>query len=104
MWTRREDDQPFAFARMCAHDSATILTADANCLMRPTHHRMPVILTPDERAAWLDRRAPAAAAGYLVGVALRDWLYGLHLSAHTPLNTMTRTSYATASRATPTWP
>ena len=73
VWIHREDDQPFAFAGLYAHDSAAIITADANCLMRPTHHRMPVILTPDERAAWLDRRAAAATAnGYRVGVPLRD--------------------------------
>ncbi len=33
--------------------SFTILTADANRFMAPIHHRMPVIVTPPDWAAWL---------------------------------------------------
>ena len=34
--------------------SYTILTTEANDLLRPLHERMPVILTPEEEEAWLD--------------------------------------------------
>jgi len=38
-------------------DSCAIVTTDANALMAPFHHRMPVILAPGAREAWL---APGA--------------------------------------------
>lgn len=34
--------------------TCTIITTDANDFMQPIHHRMPVILSPEERDAWLD--------------------------------------------------
>jgi putative SOS response-associated peptidase YedK len=34
--------------------SCTIVTTDANELMRPIHDRMPVILDPTDHAVWLD--------------------------------------------------
>ena len=34
--------------------SATIITTDANPLMRPLHHRMPVILDQSDHEQWLD--------------------------------------------------
>ncbi len=34
--------------------SCTILTTEANALMRPLHERMPVILAPEHYALWLD--------------------------------------------------
>lgn len=34
--------------------SATVITTGANATMRPVHDRMPVILAPEEWAAWLD--------------------------------------------------
>ncbi len=37
-------------------ESCTILTTDANELMRPIHERMPVILPPDQYGLWLDPR------------------------------------------------
>ncbi len=57
------DDRPFAFAGLWeswegagnSHlESCTILTTEANELMRPIHHRMPVILSPCDYEAWLD--------------------------------------------------
>jgi putative SOS response-associated peptidase YedK len=57
------DDRPFAFAGLweiwegpdrARIESCTILTTEANELMRPIHHRMPVILRPREYARWLD--------------------------------------------------
>ena len=32
----------------------TVVTTAANSLLAPIHHRMPVILAPDQEAAWLD--------------------------------------------------
>jgi putative SOS response-associated peptidase YedK len=59
-----KDHQPFAFAGLWEHwsDSAsggelqtcTILTTTPNELMEPIHNRMPVILAPEDYAAWLD--------------------------------------------------
>lgn len=62
---RMEDGEPFAFAglwetwdggegevRTCA-----ILTTEANEMMKPIHHRMPVILPPDLYEAWLGDEA-----------------------------------------------
>lgn len=34
--------------------SCTIVTTDANDALKPIHHRMPVILTPDAYEMWLD--------------------------------------------------
>lgn len=58
------DDRPFGLAGLWEHwqrgelaiDSNTILTTTANDLMRPLHDRMPVILSPDQYAVWLDPR------------------------------------------------
>jgi putative SOS response-associated peptidase YedK len=58
-----KDDRLFAFAGLWEEwhnpggeviESFTILTTDANELMRPIHNRMPVILPPADYAAWLD--------------------------------------------------
>jgi putative SOS response-associated peptidase YedK len=55
-------DRPFGLAgpweRWEKHgepvESCTVLTTDANELMRPIHERMPVILPPDQYGLWLD--------------------------------------------------
>ena len=41
--------------------SCAIITTDANELMRGIHDRMPVILAPEDHAAWLDPANQAAA-------------------------------------------
>ena len=56
-----KDDRPFAFAGLWEHwdhgdkpiESCTIITTEANELMRPLHDRMPVIVAPDEYDRWL---------------------------------------------------
>ena len=61
-YARMEDGRPFAFAGLWESwerdgeliRSCTILTTGANDLMREVHDRMPVILPPEARAAWLD--------------------------------------------------
>ncbi|PSN14172.1 hypothetical protein C7293_12875 [filamentous cyanobacterium CCT1] len=58
------DHQPFAFAGLWEHwhdpvgggelQTCTLLTTAPNELMEPLHNRMPVILPPEDYAAWLD--------------------------------------------------
>ena len=66
LFIHRVDDEPLAVAGLWTAwkdpgdpqgrflHSATIITTAANETMRPVHDRMPVILAPDEWAAWLD--------------------------------------------------
>jgi putative SOS response-associated peptidase YedK len=59
---RLKNDRPFAFAGLAEHwhrddkaiDSCTIITTDPNELTSEVHDRMPVILSPDDYALWLD--------------------------------------------------
>ncbi len=62
-YVRLLDDRPFAFAGLWEYwegpegqaiDSCALLTTEPNALMRPLHHRMPVILEPDAYTPWLD--------------------------------------------------
>lgn len=64
-------DGPFAFAGLWEHwrspqgdqiHSCTILTTEANELVRPLHDRMPVILRPEDYGRWLDPALRDAAA------------------------------------------
>lgn len=57
------DGAPFALAGLWERwkspegaplESCTILTTEANDLLRPFHDRMPVIIAPEEYARWLD--------------------------------------------------
>jgi putative SOS response-associated peptidase YedK len=63
MYFSLDQHQPFSFAGLWEHwqsadggeiESCTIITTEANDLMRPTHDRMPVILEPQEYERWLD--------------------------------------------------
>jgi putative SOS response-associated peptidase YedK len=60
---RRADSLPFAFAGLWSQwrtpeaatlETFTIITTDANDLIRPLHNRMPVILGRDSFPLWLD--------------------------------------------------
>lgn len=42
--------------------TCTIITTDANEFVRPVHHRMPVIISPDDYDLWLDREIDDAEA------------------------------------------
>ncbi|MBW3623287.1 MAG: SOS response-associated peptidase [Armatimonadetes bacterium] len=62
-YIHREDNAPFAFAGLWERwdgdgdlriYSCTILTTEANDLMRPIHDRMPVILPESARSFWMD--------------------------------------------------
>jgi putative SOS response-associated peptidase YedK len=65
------DDRPFAFAGLWETwegseanylESCTLLTTEANELMRPIHDRMPVILPPEDHERWLDPNVQDPAA------------------------------------------
>jgi putative SOS response-associated peptidase YedK len=53
--------QVFAFAglwdRWDELDTSALVTTDANGVVKPVHHRMPVILGPDSFDVWLDMQA-----------------------------------------------
>jgi putative SOS response-associated peptidase YedK len=59
---RRKDKQPLFFAGLWESweqggeiiDSCTIITTDANEMMKPLHDRMPVIIPYDQANRWLD--------------------------------------------------
>lgn len=59
---RLQNGQPFAFAGLWEHwkssdtqiTSCTIVTTQANEILRPIHDRMPVILNPKDYELWLD--------------------------------------------------
>lgn len=62
---RRQDEGPFGLAgiweRWTAPDgrnveSCAVLTSQPNELMRPVHHRMPIMLAPESFELWLDPR------------------------------------------------
>ncbi|MBI3409780.1 MAG: SOS response-associated peptidase [Planctomycetes bacterium] len=59
---RRKDSAPFAFAGLWEHweverpaiESITIITTDANEVLKPLHDRMPVILDPHDYQKWIE--------------------------------------------------
>lgn len=60
---RLKSREPFAFAGLYEYwetksgkmlESCTIVTTTPNDLMSPIHHRMPVILSPENESVWLD--------------------------------------------------
>jgi putative SOS response-associated peptidase YedK len=55
-----------------AFPTAAILTTGPNAVLRPLHHRMPVLLDPDELAAWLDPDLPLPAVLALLDPAPAD--------------------------------
>ena len=58
----RQDEQPFALAGLWEHwgegearmETCTILTTGANAFMQGLHHRMPVILSPENARRWVE--------------------------------------------------
>lgn len=72
---RRCDARPFAMAGLYdtwhaghadAIESFTIVTTDANALLRPIHDRMPLLLDPADWKLWLDAQAPLARVAALL--------------------------------------
>jgi len=69
LWARSRD------ARGDELHSFTIITTRASELVRPIHDRMPIVLAPEDWAAWLDPAVDADAARALLGhPAGLDWL------------------------------
>ena len=55
--------------------SFTIITTPANDLVRPIHDRMPIVLAPDDHAAWLDPAVDGDTARAILGhPAGDDWV------------------------------
>jgi len=92
----RPDGETFAFAGLWEHwqgdpagppvESFTIVTTEANEALRPIHHRMPVILAPEDWSAWLDvGGTPAGTALALLHPAPKDslvaWRVGTRVNA-----------------------
>ena len=70
LFTRR-DEQPFGLAGLWETwtepggpvlESCAVITTAPNSLMEPIHHRMPVMLAPDDFPRWLDATPNEAAA------------------------------------------
>lgn len=56
-------------------DTCAILTTEANEAVRPVHDRMPVILAPEDYAAWLDpAQLDAAALAPLLRPCPAEWI------------------------------
>lgn len=58
-------------------ETCTVLTTEANELMKPIHHRMPVILPPEAFAPWLDGENVALApypAETMTARAVNRWV------------------------------
>jgi len=69
LWARSRD------ARGDELHSFTIITTRANELVRPVHDRMPIVLLPEDYAAWLDPSVDADTARALLGhPAGSDWV------------------------------
>jgi putative SOS response-associated peptidase YedK len=67
---RRPDDRPMAFAGLWERwgeiQSCTIITTEANEVMEPIHHRMPVILSHDNYSEWLNADEATVLTNLLV--------------------------------------
>ena len=84
---RRQDQAPIAFAglweRWDGHgtripiETFTIITTQANDLVRPIHERMPLILSPSDFDAWL---SPGEAAAELLRTPKSDELEAVPIS------------------------
>ncbi len=86
----RDDGAPFGFAGLWARwdkapdgaplETCSIVTTDANELLRAIHHRMPVILDPADFTAWLDPGTSPAEAQALLRPCPPDRLVAYRVS------------------------
>lgn len=80
---RLKSGRPFAMAGIWEHwqtaegselETCAIVTTEANEVLKPIHHRMPVILAPEDFEAWLDvDGTPPEEAAKLLKPAPSDW-------------------------------
>jgi putative SOS response-associated peptidase YedK len=110
----RRDRAPFAFAGLwerwgprhdpaAALDSFTIITADANEFLSGFHHRMPVVLTSQDYATWLDPDSPIEAALDLLTPAANDLLEAVPLDRAVNSNRAEGADLLTPAGATLSW-
>lgn len=52
-----KDDSIFSMAGLYSSTGYTIITTSPNSLIKPIHHRMPVILSQSDESTWLDPKA-----------------------------------------------
>lgn len=86
------DGGPFAFAGLWESwrdktaeqriESCTIIVTDANDYLSAVHKRMPVILTPDDHAAWLDPTAEPEALKALLRPLPSEAVTATPVSSH----------------------
>ena len=55
-------------------ESFTVITTEPNATAAAVHHRMPVVLAPQDWLAWLDRDTPSDVAQSLLRPCPDDWL------------------------------
>lgn len=88
---RPAGDDTFAFAGLwevwdkgeAPLETFTIVTTEANDVLRPIHGRMPVILGPENYGAWLDTAGtPAHDAQELLGPCPAAWLAAGKVGTH----------------------
>ena len=75
VWSRWRPKEPDATSGTV--ETYSILTVPAGRLVRPVHDRMPLVLPPEHRAAWLDRSLvePDAIEGLIAhATALDGWV------------------------------
>jgi putative SOS response-associated peptidase YedK len=86
----RDEDELFAFAGLWEKwtdplgkviENCTILTTEANELMRPIHDRMPVILDSPSESIWLDPRSSADALRSLFVPYASEWMAAYAVSS-----------------------
>jgi putative SOS response-associated peptidase YedK len=79
-WTKDEQKGPL--------ETFTIITTDANEMMKPIHNRMPVILERDQVDQWLDDRTSPEALEAMLKPAADDTLraHPVSLRVNTPRN------------------
>ena len=74
VWVHHVDERPFAFAGIIGGDTepaAAIVTCEPNSLMAQIHHRMPVILEPEDYGEWLS--SIHASASFRSLIQPREW-------------------------------
>jgi putative SOS response-associated peptidase YedK len=89
---QRRDGRPFGFAGLWDRwepsgqpplETCTILTTEANDLVRPVHDRMPVIIVPEGYARWLEPvERTAEELAELLRPAARELLEAVPVSPH----------------------
>ncbi|MBI3707324.1 MAG: SOS response-associated peptidase [Proteobacteria bacterium] len=85
---RMQDGAPFAFAGLWEHwhspageavETYCIVSTAANEIMAQFHHRVPLVLAPDDYAAWLD---PAVDAQPLLKAPPSSWFTFTYVSTY----------------------